>query len=42
MKKDEKPNLVWWLKLIYAIIGVLLGLLGEATTGVMSAAINAL
>lgn len=42
MNKDEKPNLVWWLKLLYAIIGVLLGLLGEATTGVMSAAINAL
>lgn len=39
---DPKPTLVWWLKLIYAIIGVILGLLGEATTGVVSAAINAL
>lgn len=42
MKNEEKPNLKWWLKLIYAIIGAILGLLGEATTGVMSAALSAL
>lgn len=42
MKKDINPNLAWWLKLIYAIIGAILGLLGEAVTGVASAAINAL
>lgn len=42
MKNDEKPNFRWWLRLVYAVIGAILGLLGEATTGVMSAAINAL
>jgi len=42
MNKDEKPNLKWWLKLIYAIIGAILGILGATTTGVVSAAINAL
>ena len=42
MNKEGKPNLKWWLKLIYAIIGAILGLLGEATTGVVSAALNAL
>lgn len=34
MNNDEKPNLKWWLRLIYAIIGAILGLLGEAVTGV--------
>lgn len=42
MKNDDKPNFRWWLRLVYAVIGAILGLLGEATTGVMSAAINAL
>lgn len=42
MEKESKPSLVWWLRLLYAIIGAILGLLGEATTGVMSAALNAL
>lgn len=42
MKNEVKPNLAWWLKLLYAVIGVVLGLLGEAVTGVTSAAINAL
>lgn len=42
MKSNEKPNLAWWLRLIYAIIGAILGLLGEAITGVTSAALSAL
>lgn len=42
MNKEEKPNLAWWLRLIYAIIGAILGLLGEAITGVTSAAFKAL
>lgn len=42
MKKEVKPDFKWWLKLIYAIIGAILGLLGEAITGVTSAAFNAL
>lgn len=42
MEKNVKPSLVWWLRLLYAIIGAILGILGEATTGVVSAAINAL
>lgn len=42
MNNDEKPSFKWWLRLVYAIIGAILGLLGEATTGVVSAAINAL
>lgn len=39
---NPKPTLVWWLRLIYAIIGAILGLLGEAISGVTSAALNAL
>lgn len=40
--KENPKNLVWWLKLIYTILGVIIGLLAETTTGVASAAINAL
>lgn len=42
MNKNDKPDFAWWLRLIYAIIGAILGLLGEAITGVTSAAFNAL
>lgn len=39
---NPKPDFKWWLRLLYAIIGAILGLLGEAKTGVMSAALTAL
>ena len=42
MNKDVKPDFKWWLKLIYAIIGAIIGFLGEAITGVAGAAFNAL
>lgn len=42
MNKDIKPDFKWWLRLIYAIIGAIIGFLGEAITGVTSAAFNAL